>query len=520
MSRLKNFSRGVITSYLFIGVNVLYTLASLPLALHYLSKAEFGLWALTLQVAGYIAMVDLGMGSSVARILIDHKDERANGHYGGVVKSAILVGLAQAAITLVAGLGIVWFLGAWLRVPAELGRAFLWLMIGQILLTAGLFATRIFNQLLYAWQRMDINNISQMVQLISWLGALWLGFLLGFGVYSLLFGAAVGFVSGVAINAIACFRLGCFPHAGEWGRVTSARFKELFSYGADVFLIGLGTQLIIASQTVLVSRQLGLETAALWSVMTKAFTLVSQVLWRIVGNAMPAFSEMHVRKENERMWHRFRGLFVVVSVFAGVCAILFAACNGPFVRVWTHGRFSWQLVDDVLLGVWLVVLTQQCCFNSLIVNLKEIKGLKYFYLVEGMVFVGVALAILPVTGLTGMLVCSLVATTAFTWLCGVWRVAGLSGTGWKPLIWDWQKPLFRLFIVMVPCWLLMEWAGRSLPDWLRLVVNGSVLTLIGAWVALRFALPADLAVEITGKLPQPLRRMAALLAGPVCASPL
>src|SRR5580658_9962827 len=186
MSRLKNFSRSVVTSYLFIGVNVLYTLASVPLALHYLSKAEFGLWLLTLQVAGYIAMLDLGMGGSVARILIDHKDERANGHYGGVVKSAILVGLS-----------IVWFMGAWLRVPTGLGRAFLWLMIGQILLTAGMFMTRIFSQLLYAWQRMDVNNHCLIIQLIVGMGALWGGFLLGLGVFSLLLGAAVGWVCGL-----------------------------------------------------------------------------------------------------------------------------------------------------------------------------------------------------------------------------------------------------------------------------------------------------------------------------------
>jgi O-antigen/teichoic acid export membrane protein len=46
MSRSKHFISGLLSSYAAIGVNILYTLASVPLALHYLDKDEFGLWNL------------------------------------------------------------------------------------------------------------------------------------------------------------------------------------------------------------------------------------------------------------------------------------------------------------------------------------------------------------------------------------------------------------------------------------------------------------------------------------------
>jgi len=332
----------------------------------------------------------------------------------------------------------------------------------------------------------------------------------------LLAGFMAGWLGGTAICFVACLRLGIWPKGAEWGRASREQFRELFSYGADLFLITIGVQLIISSQTVLVSRQLGMEAAALWSVMTKMFTLVSQVVWKIVGNAMPAFAEMQVRQERERLWDRYRGLFIAANVFAGVCGVLFAACNGPFVSIWTHGQFFWPAIDNVLLALWLIVSTQQCCHNSLIMCLKEIRGLQYVYLLEGVLFVGVAIVILPSTGMTGMLICSLVATTLFTWLCGVWRVAGLSEKGWKPLLWDWQLPLFWVAGIMVPCWLATEWTLRGAPDWLRLVINSSLLTATGTWVSLRFALPSDLAAEIVGKLPTPLQRVAAILGRRSC----
>ena len=288
MSRLKKFTQGLLSSYAFLGANVLYTLASIPLALKYLSKAEFGLWALTLQIAGYVSLVDLGMGSSIARILIDHKDDRSNGRYGGAIKSGFLVGLAQALIVLVAGLSVVWFMAGWLRVPDSLSRQFLWLMIGQAVLTALTFVTRMLSQLLYAWQRLDVTNYSGIAQFAVGFIVLWLCFRLGFGIYSLLLGTAASWICGVCLTFLACTKLGFWPRAGEWGRASKEQFRELFNYGAELFLITIGVQIITSSQTILVSRELGMEAAAVWAVMTKMYTLVTQVVWKIVANAMPA----------------------------------------------------------------------------------------------------------------------------------------------------------------------------------------------------------------------------------------
>jgi O-antigen/teichoic acid export membrane protein len=507
MARLRNFTHSLASGYAQMAVNVLYTLASVPLALHYLSKGEFGLWALTVQVANFIALIDLGMGSSIARILIDHKDDRQNGRYGSVIKSGFLVGSAQGLVVLAAGLSGVWFVGSWMHLPEELTQPFFWLMIGQVLLTAATFGTRMFGQVLYAWQRIDVSNYSAIIQLGVALGALWIGFYLKFGVFSFLAGGVAGWAVGTVINAWACVQLRFWPKGEEWGVVSHKQLRELFDYATDVFLISIGTQLIVSSQVVLVSRQLGVEAAALWSVMTKMFTLVSQAVWKMVGNAMPIFGEMQVRQEMDRLWHRYRTMFIITNVFAGACAVLFVACNGPFVEIWTQGRFSWPLTNNILLGLWLIIMTQQCCHTSLLMCLKEIRTLKYFFIFEGIVFIGTGLAVLPSTGITGLLVCSLFATILITWLSGVWRIAQISKMRWQLLIWDWQKPLLLILLAMVPTWLALEWVLQSATDWLRLVVKGGILIGTGGWVALRYALPPQMSDEIVKKVPLPFRRL-------------
>src|ERR1700722_15591615 len=103
MSRLKKFTHSLVSGYMQIGVNVLYTLASVPLALHYLSKDEFGLWQVATAVTGYLLLIDFGMTGSAARILIDHKDNPTGGAYGSVIKISIVVSLFQGMIIAIAG---------------------------------------------------------------------------------------------------------------------------------------------------------------------------------------------------------------------------------------------------------------------------------------------------------------------------------------------------------------------------------------------------------------------------------
>src|ERR1043166_4200526 len=104
MSRFKRFTRSLLSGYLQLVANIVYTLASVPLALHFLSKPEFGLWALVTQIAGYLALLDFGLSGSASRILIDHKDDKHREEYGSTLQTGALVGFSQALV--IFGVGV------------------------------------------------------------------------------------------------------------------------------------------------------------------------------------------------------------------------------------------------------------------------------------------------------------------------------------------------------------------------------------------------------------------------------
>jgi O-antigen/teichoic acid export membrane protein len=520
MSRLKNYTRSLLSSYALLIVNIVYALVSVPLALTKVSTAEFGLWTPALQIVGFIALIDMGMGSSVARFLIDHKDDRTKLGYGAAIKAGFIVGVGQCFIALILGLGVVWELPEWLHIPPSLAHDFLWLMIGHVILAAFTFITRTFSQILYSWQRLDAMNYIQMSQLIIQLASFWVALERECGIYSLLISMAVSWFCGVVLTAFACARLGLLPKPNEWGKVSWFELRELFMYGVDLFEITIGVQLIISSQAILITRELGAVSAAIWTVMTKPFNVVTQLVWRVISNATPALSEMFVRNEKERLWDRYRTLFVSTSALAGAAGILFAACNGPFVWIWTKGKFEWSTLDNVLLGFWMIALTQQCCHTSFISCLKKVGRLKYVYLLEGLLFVVITSLLAKSTGLTGVLVISVVCTILCTWLIASWSVASILHTKIKFLIWDWQLPLIKVLLFLVPFWLILRWGMRYFErPWVNLLVYSTILGISSIWALVRFALPLKLANEIAAKSPGFIQRPLVYLASRVCPQP-
>jgi O-antigen/teichoic acid export membrane protein len=337
MSRFRNAARSLTSGYAALVANGFYILASVPLALRYLSDYEFALWNVVVQVGVNLLLIDFGITGAVARILIDHKDVRESGSYGSVIKTGMLVLLIQGGIIIIGGLVLTWFLPSLLEVREDYVRIFKLLIFGQCLLLGGFFVTRIFTGILQAHQRFDVINYAQILQLLAGFITQWFTFHIGWGLYSLLAASAANTAVGVLHNLIWVFHLRLFPSKGQWGRTSSTIFKEVFAFGKDLFVMAIGLQLLNNSQMFIIARTLDYTAVTVWIIATRTFLLAQQVVARISDFSSSALGEMIVRGERDRLRQRFRELLIItgsVAVFAGASVAL---CNGSFIEVWLKG---------------------------------------------------------------------------------------------------------------------------------------------------------------------------------------
>ena len=508
MSRLKRFANSLVSGYVLVAANILYTLASVPLALHYLSKEQFGLWALVTQVCNFNALlIDLGMSGAVARILIDHKDDQSSTAYGAVIQTGFFVLAVQGVLLAAAGSLISYWLPQWMDVPTTHWRVFRVLVICQCLLLAVSLATRITAFILQAHQRYDICNYANLGSFAISLGVLWAGFESNLGLYSLLLAAAASTFLSSLFLLWQTRRLGLFPARDRWGRPNWITFKELFFYGTDMFLISIGHQLITASQVPVITRTLGLEAAAVWSIATKLFTLAQQLLSGLMGFSEAAFSEMMVRGERVRLQMRFRDLVMLSVSVSAALGVTMALCNHAFLKIWTRDRISWAIENDLLMAVSLMVYASTRYHIWLACMTKKIGAMKYVYFAEGAAFVCLGLVFAPHFGLTCVILGGIITNLVFSGIYGIRRGTGYFDIKAREILFQWLRPPAFVFLSSMMAAVGLWFATRSLATLVQLLVCVSLMGITAGFCLWRFGLPESVRQEGRQKLQQVRARL-------------
>jgi O-antigen/teichoic acid export membrane protein len=505
MSRFRRIVHSVASGYAVLAATAFYSLASVPLALHYLSPELFGLWTLMAAITSYLSLIDLGMSSSIARLLIDHKDDQSKGVYGSLIKTGALVLTVQGAIIFLVGFfGAPW-LADWLHIEPNLRLEFIQILRWQCAGLAFSFTMRIGSHLLYAHQRIDVANYSQIGMFLVNFVLLWVFFHEKSGVFSLVWAGLISSFLSVVVIFVACVKLKLFPAPDAWGRISWRHFKEVFRYGSDLFVLSIGVQMIMMSQSMIVTRTLGLAMAAEWNVGTKMFTLLSQLTWSIVRTSVPTLSEMIVRKEQTRVRERYQDIFILSLSLSGFAAVSLAMCNSLFVPFFSHHKFSWPVTNDLLLGILLVISTAQACHNNFVILTKKIDWLRYVYFVEGMVFVCLALWLAPVGGLPAIISSSIFCTMLFSGLYGLRRMSKYLDLSLWEIGVRWLQPMSWLLLFLAPLAAAIWFATGKLENSLdRLMIHVIFCGVIGTPLFLRFGLTKRIQSELLARLPQPI----------------
>jgi O-antigen/teichoic acid export membrane protein len=506
MSRIRKVIHSVGSSYVFLATNVVFSLVSIPLGLMYLSKAEFGIWALVIQITGYLSLIDIGISTSVGRILFDFKDDHGNPRYGEVIKTGTLVLLVQGCLLFILGYGLAPTLAVAMKIPIELQQPFIAVLRWQCAVVAAGFTTRIFLNLLAAHNRFDLANYVNGLQLLSSLVFLWAFLKWDYKLYSWIWANALGWVLCSILMIYCCTREKLFPSPGAWGRVSWERFCELFLLAKDVFLISVGSQFIMASQTLIITRALGLEASAIWAVCTKTFSLFCQLTWRIYDFSCPALAEMIVRQEKEKFAARITDIIMLTASFSMLIGVIFAFTNNPFVLLWTvrTGKaVSWPYTNNILIGIWLVLLAVIRCFMGQGILTKQVGFMRYIYLIEGLVYFGIANAVAPWGGFPAMIITSIICSICFSGAYGTWRMARDLQIQTSEALRKWFSPMLLMAIWLIPLTATI-WYFTFRLNAVWHLLEGSILGLVGVYLLLRLGLSRSLQSEILQRASKPL----------------
>lgn len=447
-SRTEKFTISLLSGYIALCANIVYSLVSIPMALHYLSKQEFGLWVLINQLSSSLMLLEFGMSGSIARHLSIHKEDMNKGSYGSVMITGFYFFLGISAIMFIVGLVVIYSLPLWTYIPSVLSHPFYIVSLIQLCVGSMTLILRSFGSALWSHQRLEINNYASIITLIANFLVLLVGFNSGIGIYAFALSSVSGFLIGNTIVILACLKLKLYPQRGCWGGFNKQIFREMLQYGSGLFILNLGMQMASASQAIIVSRTIGLESTSIWVVATKLSSMMQLFVNRIFETSAAGLLEMKVRDEISRLLVRSRDLFTLTCVVAGAGAIGLALFNSSFLNFWTAGKISWSSPNDYLLGV--VVLAS--CSSRFLIGLaslgKDVHKVKYVCLLEGLVFVLLSFALAGRFGLSGILISSIISGISVNLVSSIYINSSSLSVSFSLIAeWMWKPWLLTLCLI-------------------------------------------------------------------------
>ncbi len=503
MTRLRQFARGVSSSWLATLATVTYSLLSVPVALRYLSVEEFGLFVLLIQIAAYFTLIEIGISAATARVLVDHKDRRDGRDYGSVILTSFLVFAIQGLIIVTVGILAAPWIISLVGVPSALAETATLLLRWLAFTSALTLAFRVYGSVLYANKHLDLIHGLMGANMIFGLALLAAILASGAG----LAGLRWIFVGQAAIAILvpiwACHNLELLPKKGHWGDPSGERFCELFGFGKDIFLVNVGNQVLEASQLIIVTRTMGLTAAAIWSVSTKLFTLTYQVVTKIEGTAVVFFAEMMVRGEKDKLAARFRQVYQLTAAIAVVALAIVIAINGPFVSVWANPSLAWSLPLSGLLAVAVALNALTRCSGDLIIHTKKIGAFRYVYFLEAVIFMLLSLWLSAHFGFYGIVGTSIACLLVFRATYTTWRMSQYFQLTAITFWWTWLKRPILAGIILLPLVISTPWLTSNVNNlWTQLFIAVAWVGLPATITLLFVALPRDVRQEFAQRWPQ------------------
>lgn len=477
MTKKKLLFRGVAFSYGAVVAQIFYSFASIPLALSYLSQAEFGLWSLILTITGYLMLAELGVSNAVTRHLLECKGEADREKYGRLFGgSALALGLISVAV-LILGLILAQFAWRLFPIPESLVHKSIVLLAGQSILMSLGMATQVLGTPLYVNHRQDLSQIRQIGQFVILFLVLRWGFQDGWGIYAMLANQAAGLVWNLLFTVYACVKLKFYPSRDHIALPLKEEWASIWRYAKDVFVVQIGLLALGSLPQLMIVRLLGLEAGATWSVCTRPFAILRQVVGRPFDIALPMLYDNYIAGNMKSVTERWSQLSQGVLAISGVVFAVAAANNAVFVGLWTGGRIHWESSNHWMLALHFFVITAAGLASGSLGMNKTIGKVRFIGFVQVLATVGIAIHAARWYGSTGLILAITIPYLPGSIFTGVRYLGRITGCPVAPLLWQGiMRPALATPLCCLVAW-LCSFSTAWLPGFFGLLLSAFLGTL-------------------------------------------
>ena len=477
-NRLRNYLTGLSTGSARMIIHVLVGLWLTPYTLRFLDREEFGLFTLTLDVLGWLTLMDLGITAGIriqaARLSGQPEPEKIN----RLVSTAFF---AQNAIVLAvvgAGLALAWGFPQFFPIRPDLQRDAMLVMALSVIGVAASIWGQVFSALLIANQQMHVDNLFGLL-LIAIRTVLTVVFLkMGWGIYSLAAAHLVGRLVTVALACVRTFRL--LPALRI--RYRYASWDELRQIGGLGVWFSLGAvagMVINSLDTAMTAKIVSVETVATLALTSRVYELAGGLVWLVSENARPMLGQMLGLNQKEESLKAYRQLFVLSSGLAVVAALAVWSGNQSFVTAWVgpanYGGANLDLALALATVCSLWVMPNRVILSA---NLA-VRGQCLVRILEGILNVGLSIYLGMRFGVVGVMAATgIAALLTSMWMLPLLTAKMFHRPFWR-FVWEDARPVLVVLALLFPVAVLSRGVSATISGFLGAAAAATLTGVCG-----------------------------------------
>lgn len=407
LSRGRSIFLGSISSQIFLLLSMVINLAVIPIILKYLSKEEYGVAIILLQLFWYFINFDFGLRNSLSRWFSIHStiDDEGRRSMNEVISTAffsyVILGLLLAISGAIAAPGIASLAG----IETFEGKQ----LLSILLVFMGLrFPLLSFDSILFSQQKQSLSNLIVFVSNIANSGLIVLCVINGMGIYSFSYALIISSLIGSGLKFF--FVKKYFP----WLRIkrslyNSKLIREMISFGFFTTLNAFAFQLIIQSDKLLIGALITPAAVAIYSITAKAPEIIMTLVNKIAENSTPYFINRSATDGEGSLISPFSKMIKLVTIITISCFWLTISFNKPFVVLWVGESFysgsMATLLTTSFFSMFMLTFANTICLYSI----GKIKGYSVISIIQAAISILLSIPLARKWGLTGILIASNIA---------------------------------------------------------------------------------------------------------------
>jgi O-antigen/teichoic acid export membrane protein len=400
-------------SYVYFGSILLTTAITIPLALKFLGREQYGLWALSSQLLSFIYLFDGGLSRSLPRLVGESITDPEN--IATSRKFGLLIGLSfltACLLMIVALLVSTWGL-RFLSVPFHLLGIGQQLFLSVMALQCVGYTLGPFEAVLFAQNRAYITSTVSLMGV--WLNAGTFIFLLmhGYGLLSYVFANLLVLPIRAVVSLSVVLRSSHRPKL-RFIMPLMDDFKDVFAFSSWMFISVLISESIMALPTMIITKFAGLGAMTLFYISFRPAFFLQRLSCLPFQSLVPRWQKLYLDGNLAKLRHEYAAALFFILQFGLILCTCFVVFLKPLITVWVGAKMYGGTLITASLGFYLIIYLLGSTLGVPFVMAKKLGFLAMVQTFELLLSIPVCIFLAERVGAGGVIFGSVFLTMLFT----------------------------------------------------------------------------------------------------------